>query len=69
MEKRIKNLEPIVKIIPHIMKARHDSQNLFKYEVLCDSIDKFIVEQRENEEKSFFIYACCNCCYCQINST
>lgn len=51
--KRTKNLEPIVKIIPHIMKARHDSQNLFKYEVLCDSIDKFIVEQRENEEKSF----------------
>ena len=51
--KRIKNLEPIVKIIPHIMKERNDSQNIFKYEVLCDSIDKFIVEQRENEEKSF----------------
>lgn len=50
--KKIKNLEPIVKIIPHIMKARHDSQNLFKYEVLCDSIDKFIVEERENEQVS-----------------
>ena len=40
--KRIKTLAPIPKIIPHIMSARHDSQNLFKYEVLCDPIDKFI---------------------------
>ena len=47
--KRIKTLAPIPKIIPHIMSARHDSQNLFKYEVLCDSIDKFILEQREKD--------------------
>lgn len=51
--KKIKNLEPIVKIIPHIMSARHDSQNLFKYEVLCDSLDKFIVDERENNNISF----------------
>lgn len=47
--KRIKTLAPIPKIIPHIMSARHDSQNLFKYEVLCDPIDKFIMEQREKD--------------------
>ncbi len=47
--KKIKSLHPIAKIIPHIMSSRHDSQNLFKYEVLCDPIDEFIAEQREND--------------------
>ena len=46
--KRIKNLSPIQKIMPHIMKARHDSQNLFKYPCRCEPLDAFIREQREN---------------------
>ena len=46
--KRIKNLPPIQKIMPHIMKARHDSQNLFKYPCRCEPLDAFIKEQREN---------------------
>ena len=46
--KRIKSLPPIQKIMPHIMKARHDSQNLFKYPCRCEPLDTFIKEQREN---------------------
>ena len=45
--KKIKTLAPINKIIPHIMSARHDSQNLFKYEVACEPVDKFILDERE----------------------
>ena len=46
--KKIKNLSPIQKIMPHIMKARHDSQNLFKYPCRCEPLDQFIAAQKEN---------------------
>ena len=46
--KRIKNLPPIQRIMPHIMKARHDSQNLFKYPCRCEPLDAFIAGQKEN---------------------
>lgn len=45
--KRIKKLPAIQKIMPHIMKARHDSQNLFKYPCRCEPLDAFIKEQRD----------------------
>ena len=45
--KRIKNLPPIQRIMPHIMKARHDSQNLFKYPCRCEPLDAFIACQKE----------------------
>lgn len=44
--KRIKNLDPIQKIMPHIMKDRHDSMNLASYECPCEPIDAFIKEQK-----------------------
>ena len=47
--KRIKNLPPIQRIMPHIMKARHDSQNLFKYPCRCEPLDAFIAGQKEND--------------------
>jgi pyruvate/2-oxoglutarate dehydrogenase complex dihydrolipoamide acyltransferase (E2) component len=45
---RIKNIDPIFKIIPHIMKARHDSQNSYLYPVLCDPLDDFINQEKAN---------------------
>lgn len=45
--KRLKGLDPVQKIMPHIMSSRHDSQNLAKYEVRCEKLDEFIKEQRE----------------------
>lgn len=45
--KKLKGLDPIQKIMPHIMSARHDSQNLCRYDTRCEAFDKFIKEQRE----------------------
>ncbi len=47
--KKIKGLSPVNRIIPHIMSARHDSQNLFKYELQCESLDEFITKEKEKE--------------------
>ncbi len=44
--KKIKGLNPIQKIMPHLLCARHDSQNLFKYPVRCEKIDKFIEDEK-----------------------
>ncbi|MGD9886783.1 MAG: 2-oxo acid dehydrogenase subunit E2 [Bacilli bacterium] len=45
---RIKNIDPIFKIVPHIMSARHDSQNSYLYPVLCDPLDEFIALEKQN---------------------
>lgn len=45
--KKLKGLDPIQKIMPHIMSSRHDSQNLCRYDTRCEPFDKFIREQRE----------------------
>ncbi len=45
--KKVKRLDPIQKIMPHIMKDRHDSMNMCKYEVDCEAFDNFIREQRK----------------------
>ncbi len=51
--KKIKNVEPFQKIVPHIMSARHDAQNLFEHQAECEPLDVFINEMRfcEDEEK------------------
>jgi len=45
--KKIKGIDPVQKIMPHIMSERSDSQNMCKYEVDCGPLDTFIKEQRE----------------------
>lgn len=45
--KKLKRIDPIQKITPHIMSARHDSQNITKYEVRCEPFDGFIRKERE----------------------
>ena len=44
--KKIKGIDPIQKIMPHLMSTRNDSENLCKYEVDCATLDTFIKEQR-----------------------
>ena len=43
--KKVKDLDPIQRIIPHIMTARHDSQNLTTYDCPCEPMDEFINAQ------------------------
>lgn len=44
---KIKNLSAVQQIMPHIMNARHDSQNLYRYQARCEGFDKFIAEELE----------------------
>ena len=43
--KQVKDLDPIQRIMPHIMRHRHDSQNLTDYDCPCEPLDAFIKEQ------------------------
>lgn len=48
--KKVKNIDPIQRIMPHIMKHRHDSQNLTQYDCPCEPIDDFIRSEAEKGE-------------------
>ena len=52
--KRVKGIDPIQKIIPHIMKYRYDAQNMTRYSCRCEPLDDFI--RLENEKGFKFTY-------------
>ena len=54
--KRVKGLDPIQKIMPHIMAHRHDSQNLTSYDLACEPFDNFIKEEREKGERFNYMH-------------
>lgn len=43
---RLKTIDPIFKIIPHIMTDRSDSQVSYLYPVRCDALDGFVAAKR-----------------------
>ena len=43
--KKVRDLDPIQRIMPHIMKHRHDSQNLTSYDCPCEPWDAFIKDE------------------------
>lgn len=44
----VKSMDPLIKVVPHIMSARHDSQNLYLIETRAEVLDNFIEKEREN---------------------
>lgn len=52
--KRVKGIDPIQKIVPHIMKYRYDAQNMSSYNCRCEPLDEFI--KTENEKGYKFNY-------------
>lgn len=54
--KKVKDIDPIQRIMPHIMKHRHDSQNLTSYDCPCEPFDAFIKEQLANGEKYNYMH-------------
>lgn len=44
---RVKNIDPIQKIVPHIMKERYDAQNMTHFDCPCEPLDDFIKSERE----------------------
>lgn len=45
--KRVKGIDPITKIVPHIMTKRFDAQNMSHYDCPCEPLDAFIKSERE----------------------
>lgn len=45
--KKVKDIDPIQRIIPHIMPTRNDAQNMTEYDCPCESLDSFIIEQSD----------------------
>ena len=54
--KKVKDLDPIQRIMPHIMVHRHDSQNLASYDCPCEPMDEFIKEEYANGEKYNYMH-------------
>ena len=45
--KKVKDIDPIQRIIPHIMPTRNDAQNFTEYDCPCEPMDAFIIEQSD----------------------
>ena len=45
--RRLKGIDPIQKIIPHIMNHRYDAQNMNHYDCRCEPFDDFIKAEQE----------------------
>lgn len=54
--KKVKDIDPIQRIMPHIMRHRHDSQNLTQYDCPCEPIDDFIRSEAEKGEKYNYMH-------------
>jgi hypothetical protein len=44
--KRIKGIDPIFKLIPHVMFERHDASNTMTIKVDCHRLDEYIAEKK-----------------------
>ena len=54
--KKVKNLDPIQRLMPHIMPTRADAQNSTSYDVPCEPIDAFIRKESEKGEKYNYMH-------------
>lgn len=51
-----RDIDPIQRIMPHIMSERHDSQNLTTFDCPCEPLDEFIRAQAEQGEKYTYMH-------------
>lgn len=54
--KRVKGIDPIQKIVPHIMKYRYDAQNMTRYSCRCEPLDSFIKSESEKGFKFNYMH-------------
>lgn len=54
--KKVKNLDPIQRMMPHIMTSRADAQNSTSYDCPCEPIDAFIKKEYEKGEKYNYMH-------------
>lgn len=48
--KRIKTIDPLMKLTPHIMPLRNDAQVMSMYEINCQGMDSYIFKKRKEEQ-------------------
>jgi len=51
--KRIKTIDPIMKITPHIMRQRNDAMVMSMYEIPCKDMDEYIFKKRKESNIRF----------------
>ncbi len=54
--KKVKDIDPIQRIIPHIMAHRHDSQNLTTYDCPCEPLVAFIKDEAPKGENYNYMH-------------
>ena len=54
--KQVRDIDPIQRIMPHIMRHRHDSQNLTCYDCPCEPLDAFIKEEDAKGQKYNYMH-------------
>ncbi|MBO4671508.1 MAG: 2-oxo acid dehydrogenase subunit E2 [Bacteroidales bacterium] len=54
--KKVKNLDPIQRLMPHIMVSRADAQNSTSYDFPCGPINAFIKKEDEKGEKFNYMH-------------
>jgi len=47
--KKVKNIDPLMKIVPHIMFHRYDAMVMQAQDYDCEGMDNYIFEKRKNE--------------------
>ncbi len=51
--KRIKTIDPFMKMTPHIMVERNDAQVMAEFDIRCKTMDEYIFEKRHKENVRF----------------
>ena len=54
--KKVKDIDPIQRIMPHIMRHRHDSQNFTTYDCPCEGFDAFIKQELAEGESYNYMH-------------
>ena len=52
----VKNIEPMQRIMPYIMKTRNDSMNMFEDTFACEAMDEYIQEKAEEGVKMTYMH-------------
>ncbi len=47
--KRIKTIDPLMKMVPHIMKTRNDAMVMMPYDINCKGLDEYIFAKRHED--------------------
>jgi len=51
--KRIKSIDPMMKLVPYIMKERNDAMVMTRYDINCKGMDEYIFKQRKENNLRF----------------